>query len=74
MESIIKDLNIGDEVKAGLIGDENTLNRILKLVISYEKGEWENAMDYARKIEVDISKIPEMYLESIEWADHINNN
>jgi len=74
MESIIKDLNICDEMKAGLIGEENTLNRILKLVISYEKGEWENAMDYTRKIEVDISKIPEMYLESLAWADHINNN
>jgi len=71
MESIIKDLYISDEVKAGLIGEENTLNIMLRLAISYGKGEWENSMFYAEKIKVDINEISEMYLEALKWTDNI---
>ena len=71
MEVVVKDLYISDEVKDGLIDQGNTLNNILKLAINYEKGKWDNTMVYARKIEVDINKISEKYLESLEWADNI---
>ena len=50
MESIIRDLNISDEVKEGLIGEENILNTMLKLAVSYGRGEWEEAIVYAKKI------------------------
>lgn len=72
MESIVKD--IYDEVKEVLIGQENTLNNILEIAISYEKGEWENVMAYAKKIQADINKISEKYVESLEWADNIKYN
>lgn len=71
MESIVKDIYIYDDVKDGLIGQENALNNILKLAISYEKGEWKNIMVYADKIEVDINEISEIYLESLKWVDNI---
>ena len=74
MESIVKDIYLHDEVKDGLIGEENTLNLILKVVVSYEKGEWENAMLYAKIIEVDINEISQIYLEALKWADAVNNN
>jgi len=74
MESVIKELYIADEVKQGLLIKNNTLNVMLKLAISYEKGEWESAMIYARKIGVDINKISEIYLEALEWADNIQYN
>ena len=38
MESVVNDIYLPDEVKDGLIGEENTLNIILKVVISYRKG------------------------------------
>lgn len=72
MELIIKDLYISDEVKNGLIGEENIINSILKLVISYSRGEWENASVYAGKINIDMNAIPEIYLETIKWTDSIN--
>ena len=52
MESIIKDLYITDEVKENLIGDQNTLNIILKLAINYGKGNCENLMVYAKKLKL----------------------
>lgn len=72
MESIIKDLNISDEIKEGLIGEENILNMILKLAISYGRGEWENAEADAKKINVDMNRISEIYLETLNWTDSIS--
>ena len=71
MESVVNDIYLPDEVKDGLIGVENTLNLILKVVISYQKGEWENVMFYAKIIEVDINEISQIYLEALKWADNI---
>lgn len=69
IEVIIKELYIGDEIKEGLIEKNNHLNKILKLAISYEKGQWENVMLCAKEIEIDENKLSEAYLESIKWTD-----
>ena len=71
MESIIRELNICDEVKEGLMGEENILNIMLKLSISYGRGEWEEANIFAEKIKVDINEISEIYLETLKWVDNI---
>lgn len=71
MESIIRELNICDEVKEGLMGEENILNIMLKLAISYGRGEWEAANIFAKKIKVNINEISEIYLETLKWVDNI---
>lgn len=72
MEVIIKDLYISEEVKDGLTKEGNIINSILKLAISYEKGDWEETGEYAKKLNVDINSIPEIYLETLKWTDGIN--
>lgn len=72
MEVIIKDLYISEEVKDGLTKEGNIINSILKLAISYEKGDWEETGEYAKKLNVDINSIPEIYLETLKWTDGIS--
>ena len=72
MEVIIKDLYISEEVKDGLTKEGNIINSILKLAISYEKGGWEETGEYAKKLNVDINSIPEIYLETLKWTDGIH--
>lgn len=72
MEVIIKDLYISEEVKDGLTKEGNTINSILKLAVSYGKGNWEEAAEYAQKLNVDMNSIPEIYLETLKWTDSIN--
>lgn len=74
MESVIKDIFLCDEIKEALIGEENTLNIILKLAISFGKGEWQEAEAHASKIEVNIDDIAHAYLDSIKWADNAQCN
>lgn len=71
IEVILKELHIANEIKEGLIEEKNCLNKILKLVISYEKGQWENVMFYVEDMEIDEIKLVEAYLESIKWADEV---
>lgn len=54
-----------------LIKEDDPLNKMLKLAISYEKGQWENVMHYAKEIDIDASKMSEIYIEAVKWADNI---
>lgn len=72
MEVIIQDLYISDEVKDGLTKEENIINSILKLAVSYGKGNWEETAEYAQKLNVDMNSIPEIYLETLKWTDSIH--
>lgn len=72
MEAIIKDLYISEEVKDGLIKEENIINSILKLSISYGRGEWENVLEYVEKLNIDMDKMPQIYLETLKWTDNIH--
>jgi EAL and modified HD-GYP domain-containing signal transduction protein len=71
---IINDLNMVDEIKHGLLEEKDPLNSILKLVICYEKGQWDEVIYYADKIKIDPSKISKVYVESLKWADNIFYN
>lgn len=74
MESIIRELNISDEVKDGLISEENILNTMLKLAISYGRGQWEETEVHAKKINIDINEVSNLYLETLKWVDNMQYN
>ncbi|WP_026887638.1 EAL and HDOD domain-containing protein [Clostridium beijerinckii] len=71
IEVILKELYIDDEIKEGLIEKDNLLNKILKLAINYEKGEWENVEFYTKEININDNKLAEAYIDSIKWADDV---
>lgn len=72
MELVIKDIYLCDEVKEALIGKEkNILNTILKLAISFGRGEWEEAQVYADKLKININEISEVYFTVLKWVDNI---
>ena len=71
IEVILKELYIDDEIKEGLIEKDNYLNKILKLAINYEKGQWENVEFYTKEICVNDNKLAEAYIDAIKWADDV---
>ena len=71
---IVNDLCMADEIKDGLLEERTPLNSILKLVICYEKGQWDDVIYYADKIEIDPNEISKAYLKSLKWADNIFYN
>nr|WP_312291214.1 HDOD domain-containing protein [Clostridium chromiireducens] len=69
IEVILKELFLSDEIKEGLIEEANSLNKILKLAIYYERGQWEKVTICAEEMQIDINKLAGAYLESVKWTD-----
>ncbi len=69
MQEIVTELPIADEVKHALLGRPNLFNDLLKLVVSYEKGFWEELPVYARKLKIREEDLPDMYMEAVTWSN-----
>ncbi|PRR81700.1 EAL and HDOD domain-containing protein [Clostridium vincentii] len=68
IDNIVKELYLPDEVKDALISKNNSLNDILSLVISYEKGDWNRVLDFAKELSIKPDIIVKNYFDSLEWV------
>jgi EAL and modified HD-GYP domain-containing signal transduction protein len=71
MEEILEDLPIQTQIKEALLGKPNLFRIVLDLTISYEKANWMDFPFLASQLGIEESEIPELYSDSIEWADRI---
>jgi EAL and modified HD-GYP domain-containing signal transduction protein len=69
MEELMRDLPVAEDLKQALLGEENRLNDVYRLVISYEKGEWDTTAAYLDKLGLDEAVLPDIYLQSVTWAN-----
>lgn len=70
MEKILNDLPLPDLIKIPILGGDNCLSDIFKLVVSYEKAQWNKIEEYSKKINIDSEILPELYLKSIQFANY----
>ncbi|MBB6714372.1 EAL and HDOD domain-containing protein [Clostridium gasigenes] len=70
---VVEELPIGKEGKAALLGEDNIYSDILNLVISYENMDEEKIQIISSKTKVNIDKLGEIYLASIEWGSKLLN-
>lgn len=71
LEDILKELPISEDIKLTLLGRDSAFSNIYGLVVAYEKADWNQVNRIAAEMKLDISKIPELYYEALNWADHI---
>ncbi|QZY56621.1 EAL and HDOD domain-containing protein [Crassaminicella profunda] len=71
MEKILNKLPISNDIKNPLMGKESPLSDIYNLMINYEKASWEELCVDAKKIEIDIKKLPDQYFKAVQWADEL---
>lgn len=64
METLTNSLPLPANIKTALLHHEGELGEILKCVLSYELGDWDNA----KYGELSIDEIRDSYLDAIEWA------
>jgi len=71
MEEILESLPLKNDVKDGIQETDNIFGNLLKTVIAYEKGQWNEFDDYAGKVGDVPKNIARSYLASIKWVEDI---
>ena len=67
LEDILKELNISKEVKDSLLDEDDKLYKFLNLIISYEKGNWEEVSEIGKAFNLNTEDISDCYMNSLAW-------
>ena len=71
MAECLVELPIADEIKSALLGQPSAYREVLGLILAYEKGDWDGFSKYAAALGLSEAEIPRLYLESLNWANHL---
>jgi EAL and modified HD-GYP domain-containing signal transduction protein len=68
LTQILQELPIQKDIKEGLLGLENPLARVYRVVLKYEKGEWDPLSQEVKELGIDEKALSRLYLEAVEWG------
>ncbi|MGD0228571.1 MAG: HDOD domain-containing protein [Terriglobia bacterium] len=68
MRVMLAELPIAADVGAALVGEQNPLHDVLRAVISYEQGNWEESSQLAKKLALKDETLCQEYLQAIRWS------
>jgi len=74
LPGILNDLNISDNIRHALLGtadEADTLSLVLRIVKSWEVGEWQTVEAAAQTIGLSPDALSKCYLESLSWVDTV---
>lgn len=71
MIEAVNPLPIEKEMKITLLGRQSQYSDLYRLVLSYEKADFNKAFRAAQSAGFDLDHLPEMYAEALRWADDI---
>jgi EAL and modified HD-GYP domain-containing signal transduction protein len=70
MHDVLKFLPLEESVEQALMG-EGHLHDLLRLVVSYERGQWGETAQRLKKLGIDSSQAELVYVQSRSWAQRI---
>ncbi|MCT4661509.1 MAG: EAL domain-containing protein [Tissierellales bacterium] len=73
MDNILNELPLAKDIKAAMLGEENEMYTLYQLIINYEKGSWDEVSIMADQIGISINKLPNYYMDAIEWSNKITS-
>lgn len=71
MLEVLADLPLSADVKGALMGKKEGHGRVLGLVLAYEKAEWDRLPLVMAGLDLDVTKLPGFYRESVSWVNQI---
>jgi c-di-GMP-related signal transduction protein len=69
MENLMEKLPLSEGIKDALMYGRGALNHYLKLVVCYEKGDWQGVAEIAGILGLGEEALPRYYMDSVYWAD-----
>ncbi|MCG8567364.1 MAG: HDOD domain-containing protein, partial [Desulfobacterales bacterium] len=71
MEEIVTQVSFSDSIREALLGQDPDFKKILFIVKSFEKGNWEHQVFKIMEGKTLMEKLPEFYLDGIKMADSL---
>ena len=71
MEDILKEIPIVEEVKAALISQEGEAGKLYKLILCYERAEWQEIKVLAEELGLQTNVMAQIYIECVEEVREI---
>ena len=72
LKDILAGLPLDDAIKNTLLDGESPYTNIFKLILAYEKGDWDTVKNIAAEINMNEEPLPGHYKNSIEWVNKIS--
>ncbi|MGQ9646105.1 MAG: EAL and HDOD domain-containing protein [Thermodesulfobacteriota bacterium] len=68
LSDILKEIPIPDDIKKGLLGEENRFHDIYQYVLAFERGDWNLLSERAAELGVDEAISYQLYFDAIHWG------
>lgn len=72
MTEILTELPLSTDVKDALLEGKGVFGDVLRFVSAYEIGDWDEIFKISPQLALDEEKIPELYYDTIAWANGLN--
>lgn len=71
LEAVLHEVKIPDITRDALLGENNAGRYTLDLIITLERGDWDNSTAACEKLRLDRSKASDLYIEALRWANEL---
>lgn len=71
MEKIMEQLPLSPRITDALVRREGAIANYLNLAEVYEKADWNEVLDYCRRLDVDEAELPSIYIDACSWSSEI---
>ncbi|NLW09688.1 MAG: HDOD domain-containing protein [Firmicutes bacterium] len=71
MQEILAELPLANEIKDALTGRMNLFGMVYRLILAYEKADWEEVHTYSSRLNVGEEKIPQFFFQSVQWTNQL---
>jgi len=68
MNDILKELPLDDDIVTALLRGDNELGHLLKMILHYEKAEWDEFSVSAKELGIPENDVAELYRQALGWA------
>jgi EAL and modified HD-GYP domain-containing signal transduction protein len=68
MEEVLAQTNLSPKITDALLSGEGEMAELLSILVNYERGEWDAAVEVAKAYKITEDEISQIYIESISKA------
>lgn len=71
LDEALAELPIAEDVKSALLGQQNILRDVYRLVVFYEKGDWQHVLELVENLQSVEENLPALFVETLQRANRI---